>query len=213
MRKTQIAIYAMAAFGLCLMIPKGAGAFPAAAGTGKAHTQAATDDNCLIRVRGFHGGGGFHGGAIGGGFGRGIGFRGGYGRGFGYGRGYGRGFGRGWGAVGYGRGFGYGRGWGGYGSGDGWGGYGLGGGWGWPFGLGLGIADSGYGSGGYPGYWGGTGCGLRRAHQELDTAVDRLYRKEPFTSDRERAEHLFGLYEKLTSGMLAAQSERKKRRA
>jgi hypothetical protein len=38
---------------------------------------------------------------------------------------------------------------------------------------------------------------LRRAHRALDVAVDRLYRKEPFTSDRERAEHLFALYEKL----------------
>lgn len=54
---------------------------------------------------------------------------------------------------------------------------------------------------------------LRRAHRELDSAVDRLYRKEPFTSDRERAEHLFGLYEKITTGMLAALSEKKRRGA
>ncbi|MGB8982891.1 MAG: DNA methyltransferase, partial [Anaerolineales bacterium] len=52
---------------------------------------------------------------------------------------------------------------------------------------------------------------LRKAHRELDIAVDRLYRKEPFSSDRERAEHLFTLYEKLTSGMLATINEKKKR--
>jgi hypothetical protein len=38
---------------------------------------------------------------------------------------------------------------------------------------------------------------LRRAHQRLDLAVDRLYRGEPFVGDRERVEHLFGLYEKI----------------
>jgi len=44
---------------------------------------------------------------------------------------------------------------------------------------------------------------LRRAHRALDEAVDRLYRPAPFSSDRERAEHLFGLYERLTAGLLA----------
>ena len=37
--------------------------------------------------------------------------------------------------------------------------------------------------------------GLREAHQQLDLAVDRLYRKAPFTSDEERLEHLFKRYE------------------
>ncbi len=37
---------------------------------------------------------------------------------------------------------------------------------------------------------------LRRAHQALDRAVDRLYRRAPFTSERDRIEHLFTLYEK-----------------
>jgi hypothetical protein len=45
---------------------------------------------------------------------------------------------------------------------------------------------------------------LRKAHRALDEAVDRLYRKEPFLSDRERVEHLFALYEKLTAPVLAA---------
>ena len=37
---------------------------------------------------------------------------------------------------------------------------------------------------------------LRRAHQTLDRAVDRLYRRTGFASERERVEHLFALYEK-----------------
>ena len=38
---------------------------------------------------------------------------------------------------------------------------------------------------------------LRRAHQVLDRAVDRIYRRTGFTSERERVEHLFMLYEKM----------------
>jgi hypothetical protein len=49
---------------------------------------------------------------------------------------------------------------------------------------------------------------LRKAHEVLDLAVDRLYRKEPFASDRERVEHLFTLYEKLTAPILAAATAR-----
>ncbi len=45
---------------------------------------------------------------------------------------------------------------------------------------------------------------LRRAHAALDRAVDRLYRPAPFTSERERAEHLFALYERLSAPALAA---------
>ncbi|QYU70383.1 hypothetical protein J4558_09810 [Leptolyngbya sp. 15MV] len=40
---------------------------------------------------------------------------------------------------------------------------------------------------------------LRKAHRALDASVDRLYRKAPFESDRDRVEHLFGLYEKLVN--------------
>ena len=43
---------------------------------------------------------------------------------------------------------------------------------------------------------------LRRAHKALDEAVDRLYRVAPFASDRERVEHLFMLYEKLTADLV-----------
>ena len=39
---------------------------------------------------------------------------------------------------------------------------------------------------------------LREAHNQLDLAVERIYRPEPFTSDEERLEHLFKLYAKMT---------------
>lgn len=39
---------------------------------------------------------------------------------------------------------------------------------------------------------------LRVAHRQLDLAVERIYRPEPFTSDEERLEHLFKLYAKMT---------------
>lgn len=38
---------------------------------------------------------------------------------------------------------------------------------------------------------------LREAHHQLDLAVERIYRPEPFTSDEERLEHLFKLYAKM----------------
>lgn len=39
---------------------------------------------------------------------------------------------------------------------------------------------------------------LRKAHHQLDIAVERIYRPEPFTSDEERLEHLFKQYFKMT---------------
>lgn len=39
--------------------------------------------------------------------------------------------------------------------------------------------------------------GLYRAHHEMDLAVERCYRSRPFTSDEERLEYLFKLYEKM----------------
>lgn len=54
---------------------------------------------------------------------------------------------------------------------------------------------------------------LRKAHANLDVAVDRLYRKEKFQSDRERVEHLFALYEQLISPLTATKkSSRAKKR-
>lgn len=52
---------------------------------------------------------------------------------------------------------------------------------------------------------------LRRAHRELDAAVDRLYRRAPFASDRERVEHLFTLYQRLVDP-LANEGVRQNRR-
>jgi len=53
---------------------------------------------------------------------------------------------------------------------------------------------------------------LRKAHADLDIAVDRLYRREPFSSDRARVEHLFGRYETLVAPMIAATRSRRRRR-
>jgi len=52
---------------------------------------------------------------------------------------------------------------------------------------------------------------LLEAHQELDRAVDRCYRPEPFTSDRQRVEYLFALYEQLTAPLVAAAKTKKRR--
>ena len=53
---------------------------------------------------------------------------------------------------------------------------------------------------------------LRRAHQALDRAVDRLYRPAGFASERERVEHLFTLYEKMRSPLGAVMKAKPKRR-
>ncbi|MBS7120307.1 MAG: class I SAM-dependent DNA methyltransferase [Dysgonomonas sp.] len=39
--------------------------------------------------------------------------------------------------------------------------------------------------------------GLRQAHKELDEAIERCYRLQPFTTDTERLEYLFKLYEEM----------------
>ncbi len=52
---------------------------------------------------------------------------------------------------------------------------------------------------------------LVRAHAELDRSVEKCYRPEPFKSDRERVEHLFSLYEKLTAPLLPAKSSTRRR--
>lgn len=44
---------------------------------------------------------------------------------------------------------------------------------------------------------------LVKAHTELDRAVDLCYRPQPFQNDRQRVEHLFALYEKLTAPLIA----------
>jgi hypothetical protein len=40
-------------------------------------------------------------------------------------------------------------------------------------------------------------AGLRKAHKELDEAVEKCYRLQPFTTDTERLEYLFKLYEEM----------------
>jgi hypothetical protein len=53
---------------------------------------------------------------------------------------------------------------------------------------------------------------LRKVHRILDDAVDKLYRSAAFTGDRDRAEHLFGLYEKLVAPLVAAAAPPRNRR-
>lgn len=53
---------------------------------------------------------------------------------------------------------------------------------------------------------------LIRAHNELDKAVDLCYRKERFETDRQRLEHLFGLYEKLTAPLIQTTPTKKPRK-
>jgi hypothetical protein len=44
---------------------------------------------------------------------------------------------------------------------------------------------------------------LVKAHADLDRAVELCYRPQPFDNDRQRVEHLFALYEKLTAPLIA----------
>lgn len=53
---------------------------------------------------------------------------------------------------------------------------------------------------------------LRRAHQELDRAVDNLYKRGGFESDRARVEHLFMLYERLIAPLQGAAPPGRRRR-
>ena len=53
---------------------------------------------------------------------------------------------------------------------------------------------------------------LRDAHRQLDRAVDRLYRRRRFASDRERAEHLLGRYEAMSAPLPANGAQRARRR-
>ena len=39
--------------------------------------------------------------------------------------------------------------------------------------------------------------GLKKAHENLDLYIESIYRDKPFSSDEERLEHLFKLYEKM----------------
>ncbi len=52
---------------------------------------------------------------------------------------------------------------------------------------------------------------LVKAHTALDRAVDRCYRSQPFTSERQRVEFLFALYEKLTAPLIATGTKKRRR--
>lgn len=40
---------------------------------------------------------------------------------------------------------------------------------------------------------------LRKAHRDLDKAVDKLYQPQGFKTPLERVKHLFGLYQQLAA--------------
>jgi hypothetical protein len=50
---------------------------------------------------------------------------------------------------------------------------------------------------------------LVKAHQDLDKAVDLAYRPQPFSSEANRMEFLFALYEKYTAGLFPTGKVRK----
>jgi hypothetical protein len=54
---------------------------------------------------------------------------------------------------------------------------------------------------------------LRHAHEKIDNTVDSIYRRTPFTSDMERVEFLFGLYERLSTPLLPTPTRRRRRNA
>src|SRR5690554_2678251 len=55
--------------------------------------------------------------------------------------------------------------------------------------------------------------GLKRAHRELDQAIERIYRLAPFRSDEDRLEYLFKLYdEMLKKETLFAKQQKKKKK-
>ena len=53
---------------------------------------------------------------------------------------------------------------------------------------------------------------LVKAHAALDRAVDLCYRPQRFQNDRQRVEHLFALYEKLTAPLIPPAKKRRRKR-
>lgn len=53
---------------------------------------------------------------------------------------------------------------------------------------------------------------LAKAHSELDKAVDKCYRSQPFTTEANRMEFLFELYEKYTADLFTLESPKKKKK-
>jgi hypothetical protein len=54
--------------------------------------------------------------------------------------------------------------------------------------------------------------GLKQAHEELDRAVEQCYRLQPFTSDTERLEYLFKLYEEMSKRGTLFEKQKKPRK-
>ncbi len=54
---------------------------------------------------------------------------------------------------------------------------------------------------------------LVKAHQALDKAVDLCYRSQPFTSELNRIEFLFGLYEQYTAPMFGGEGKKGKKKS
>jgi hypothetical protein len=52
---------------------------------------------------------------------------------------------------------------------------------------------------------------LVKAHAGLDRAVDRCYRPQPFDSDRQRVEHLFARFEKLSAPLIAISAKARRK--
>jgi hypothetical protein len=52
---------------------------------------------------------------------------------------------------------------------------------------------------------------LNKAHAKLDRAVDRCYRSQPFSNERNRVEYLFKLYQQLTSPLLSPPQSRSRK--
>ncbi len=57
--------------------------------------------------------------------------------------------------------------------------------------------------------------GLKQAHKELDEAIERCYRLQPFKNDTERLEYLFKLYEEMTTKetLFAKQPKQRKKKS
>ncbi len=53
---------------------------------------------------------------------------------------------------------------------------------------------------------------LTKAHKALDKAVDACYRSQPFTTDANRMEFLFALYETYTAGLFVTEKKSKKKK-
>lgn len=54
--------------------------------------------------------------------------------------------------------------------------------------------------------------GLKKAHQALDLAIERIYRLAPFHSDEERLEYLFKLYDEMSRRDTLFAKEKKTRK-